>query len=187
MNTRESRRHDAFVALYVCDPKRNATRAAIGAGYSAKSAKQTGHFLLKNPKILKQIDRLLRKQEEKVEYSKERWLKELKLIGHSDISDFYEIEEGGAKVFKPFGKSPKDATRTIEVIDETRTITEDDNGRTVTTDRMRLKLWNKLGALEQLGKHFGYLKNDVNVKGSLDVNSRLSIEDFKKALQEASK
>jgi len=50
---------ERFVAFYIGDAKFNATKAAILAGYSAKSASRIGYDLKKTPSIRARVDELL--------------------------------------------------------------------------------------------------------------------------------
>lgn len=49
-------RQQAFISQYLADKTRNATKAAIAAGYSEKSASATAARLMRNPKIKAVID-----------------------------------------------------------------------------------------------------------------------------------
>lgn len=60
-------RQSRFVEQYLIDL--NATQAAVRAGYSAKTAEQLGHQLLKKPSVASAVAKGARRQAEKAEIS----------------------------------------------------------------------------------------------------------------------
>ncbi len=54
-----TKKEKAFIEAYVNDIKQNRTAAAIAAGYSEKSAKQTAYRLMQKPEIREAIDEIL--------------------------------------------------------------------------------------------------------------------------------
>jgi phage terminase small subunit len=76
-----------FAARYVVHF--NATRAAKEAGFSAKSAGNQGHLLLKNPKIRAMIDERLAE----VHMSADEALARLADIARGDVGEFFD-EDG---------------------------------------------------------------------------------------------
>jgi phage terminase small subunit len=149
-----------FVQEYLIDL--NATQAAIRAGYSKKTAYSQGQRLLKNVEVQKTIQRAQAARAERVEESKDDWLRELKLIGHSNISDLVDIDsDTGAIRAKGFKEMPKGASRAIESITEVRTIHESADGKQcVVNSRLTFKLHSKLDALDKIGKHLGFFEQD---------------------------
>lgn len=74
-----------FVAQYLVD--RNATQAAIRAGYSEATAKQQGSRLLTNADVKAEISRRSEKVSEKLELTAERVLQELEYLAFYDPAD----------------------------------------------------------------------------------------------------
>ena len=75
-NTRGlSHRQELFVAQYLIDG--NATRSAIAAGYSHKSAAQSGCELLKLPKIVAALEAAKTKRLDRLDITADRVLQEL--------------------------------------------------------------------------------------------------------------
>ena len=74
-----------FVLEYSKDPKCGKTEAARRAGYSAKRAQITGCELMKNPEVLREVDRLLKQRVEKTSVAK--------LTAESVIDDLNDIDE----------------------------------------------------------------------------------------------
>jgi len=64
-----------FALEYLSDPKRNATQAAIRAGYAPKNAKSTAYWLLKDPEIVKYLDRELTRHLRKMQVNEEMVIK----------------------------------------------------------------------------------------------------------------
>jgi hypothetical protein len=77
-------RQRIFVREYRID--RNATRSAIKAGYSKKSAHVTGCKLLKDPKVSAELLALTEKRLEKLELTGDMVVDELALLGFVQIA-----------------------------------------------------------------------------------------------------
>lgn len=70
---------EIFVDEYMKDF--NGTRAAISAGYSARSASSTASDLLRNPKVQKAIDYRKAQRSERLELSTDKIVEEMAQIG----------------------------------------------------------------------------------------------------------
>lgn len=79
MTTKLTKRQDAFVKAYLLNGG-NATKAAISAGYSEKTAAEMGHENLRKPQIKKAIEEHQKKQEKSFIWSKEKKLEMLQKI-----------------------------------------------------------------------------------------------------------
>ena len=93
MNARQQR----FVNAYLKDP--NATRAAVAAGYSKRTAGAYGHDLLKNPEVSTAIREKMEKIAEKQEISVE-WV----LNGLKDLALTAKMENVRATAYQSIGK-----------------------------------------------------------------------------------
>ena len=162
-------RRDQFPREYLVDF--NATKAAQRCGYSKKSAYAQGSRLLKNDEIQKTLRALQKTRADKHEETFDKWMTELVLIAHSDLKNYIDItEDTGAIRAKGFDAMPKDASRALESITENRTIHENANGeQSVINEKVTFKMHNKLGALEMIGKSFGWLKDKVEHSGELNI------------------
>lgn len=131
-----------FVDEYLIDL--NATQAAIRAGYSAKTAGQTGDENLKKPEIMEKIQAALQARQERTE-----------LTADEVINDLREVRDIalGRKAVRVSVKSKDDDGG---VIFEEHEITQID-----------LQSANK--SLELLGKHLSIFTEKVEVSGSVDV------------------
>lgn len=139
INAKQSR----FVDEYLIDL--NATQAAIRAGYSAKTAGAQGFVLLKNAEIAAEIARRQKKRAKRTEITQDRVLKELERIAFSDTR----------RVVKWSGIS-------VNVIDS-ETLSDDDAAAvsevSQTMHGIKIKLHDKIRALELIGKHLGTFKD----------------------------
>lgn len=143
-----------FVKEYLVD--KNATRAAIAAGYSKATAGAMGNENLKKPEIAAAITEGLKAQQDhavkraaKRGVTKERWLRELELIAFADMEDYASITKSGGVSFVSSQDRRPGRGRVIKKITETTT---QHGGST------SLELHPKLPALDLLGKHYGWVK-----------------------------
>jgi len=131
---------EAYCHEYVID--KNGSRAARRAGSKAKQTRRTAEYMMKNPLILRRIEQLMASQLAKTDITAELVLNELRAIATSDLAAFFA--EDGALL--PLHKIPAESRRTISSIEvEERQA----SGYPV----RKVRLWDKLRALELLGKH----------------------------------
>lgn len=140
-----------FVEEYPIDC--NATRAAIRAGYSKKTANEQAARLLANVSIRAAIDSGLAKRTEAVEVTVERVLKEIVRMAWVDIGEAYD--ENGS--LKPIHEIPEDVRRAIVAI-EVDEIWEwegsgEDRKRVQIGETKKVKFADKRGSNELLGKY----------------------------------
>lgn len=154
-----------FVEEYLIDL--NATQAAIRAGYSKKTAEQIGHQLIQKTLVAAAIAKAQEKRSEKLEITVDMLIRELWLIGHSDIKDYLTIDEGGSSIAKQFEDMPEGASRALEMIEENRTIKESADGSdsNIVNSKIRFKMHSKLGAIELISKLLGFMKDKVEHTG----------------------
>jgi phage terminase small subunit len=154
-----------FVEEYLVDL--NATQAAIRAGYASKNADVTGPRLLGNVGIASAVAHAQEKRSERLEITLDKWLRELAVIGFSDLANYIEIYEGGLIIAKEFAEMPENSSRALESIEENRTIKESSDGSdsNIINSKIRFKMYDKLGALEKIGKHLGFLKEKLEHSG----------------------
>jgi len=177
-------RQRLFVHEYLADL--NATQAASRAGYSRKTAPEQGARLLKNVKVAAVISRAQKKRAKRLEITADMWLRELWIIGHSDIKDYLTIDEGGSIIAKTFEEMPEEASRALEAIEENRTIKESSSGdeSNIINSKIKFKMHCKIPALDLIGKHLGFFKDPkLGIYGELNLNAKLSLSDFKKSMK----
>lgn len=140
-------RQEAFVAEYLLDL--NATQAAIRAGYSPKRADATGYENLRKPEIAAAIAAAQAERAERVEVTADQILRELLLIGLSDVRN-YEVDHDGR--LKLRDGAPDAAWRAVSSVKhKIRSFTTD--AGTETTREIEFRLWDKNVALEKIAKH----------------------------------
>jgi phage terminase small subunit len=142
-------KHGIFIREYLIDG--NGTRAAISAGYSAKTAHAAASRLLKNVKVRAEIDRLTDERAKKLDITADRVLRELALLGFSNMEDYIRISSGGT-AYVDLSKLTREQAAAIQeiTVDE---YTEGTNGDARDVRRTKFKLGDKRGSLHLLGKH----------------------------------
>ena len=96
-----------FVDEFMID--RNATEAAIRAGYSPKSAASIGSRLLKDVKILAEINKRSAEQSQRLQITSDRIMQEYERLALLDPLDLFN-PDGSMKALKDI---PEDARRAI--------------------------------------------------------------------------
>lgn len=164
----------------------NATRAYKRAGYSVKSdaaAATEGSKLLRNPKVQEEIDKLIKRREKRTEIKQDDVINELAAIAFQNISDYAKVIQKPAYI--------NDNGKRVKLLDE--------NGKPVMYETVELTLtdnltdkqkkaisyiktgkygieigtYNKVDALELLGRHLGMFKDKVEVSGLDEEKSKL--------------
>lgn len=139
---------------------RNATQAAIKAGYSERSARVTGARLLTYADISKYINKKLDETKKKLQLTEEKVLDEIRKLAFSDLKDYVN---GGNNILEIKGLSNEKTAAIQGIKIEERTI----KGQTIVNQE--IKLYNKLDALEKLAKHLGLYERDNRQKAAIKV------------------
>lgn len=152
-------KQERFCNEYLIDL--NATQAAIRAGYSESGAAVEGHRLLTNANIQDYISDLNKDRQESTGVSARMVIEELAKIAFSDIRDVLTVDNGLRDISKLDEKTAK-AISSIK-------ITEDKSMGEVIGETKEVKFWDKLRALDSLGKHFGIFERDNSQKKTDNV------------------
>lgn len=137
----------------------NATKAAISAGYSEKTARQIGYENLTKPyirvRLRDALDEVLGDKTEDVK----KIINELRMIAFSDIRDFVSWSEGSRKLVDPDTGKIHHAFRTIirapeEMGDKARALAELSETESALSSSRKVKMYDKLRAIELLGKFY---------------------------------
>lgn len=159
-----------FVKEYLVE--KNATKAAIRAGYSKKTAYSQGGRLLKKVEIQQMISACLQKTEQKLEITAERIMAELASIGFAKMADFAE--------FGPKGVILK-ASKKVD----TRAISEVMQTDTQFGTKIKLKLWDKVSALKELAdRTMGPAKSTELPPPALNIHFQIVAEGKKEKVVE---
>lgn len=156
----------------------NGKQAAIRAKYSERSAEVTASKLLSNAKVQEYVQKLRDKRSERLEITADRVLKELALIGFSDMKDYLDINEGGEVVLKTFKEMPDGASRVINKVKERKRIVSSGEGKgdeIVIDSQLEFGHHDKLKALELIGRNLGMFNDKLKLQGDKDEPLELGI------------
>lgn len=132
-----------FVEEYLVDL--NATQAAIRAGYSERRASEFGYSLLQKNTVQGAIEAAQRERSARTGVTADRVVQEIARVAFSSLRDVATWGPSGVQV-RPDDEITPEAAAAIAEISETNT-------------GVKVKLHNKVAALEQLARHVG-LYND---------------------------
>ena len=170
----------------------NATQAAIRAGYSERTAAAQAARLLTNVKVQEYIQKRKRDRVERTEITQDRVLQELAVIAFSNAADYAAVVEKQVMLTledgNQIGAVDDDGKplmyRTVEPV-LTQDLTENQKRALAVIkkgrDGFEVKPYDKIRALELLGKHIGMFTEKVEVSG--EVNNPfegLTTEELKK-------
>ena len=148
--------------LAFCDRflvSRNATRAAVEAGYSEKSASTIAVELMSQPHIAHVIDTRIRLASEQANIRATQVLQEIAAIAFCNVANYMTVRDDGTVSFD-LARLGRDQSKAIkEITVEEITIGQGENVRHVR--RTHLRLHDKLKALELLGRYLGILTNPL--------------------------
>jgi phage terminase small subunit len=154
-----------FIKYYLIDF--NATKAAIKAGYSKKTAKEVGCENLTKPNIKAEIEKHTSKVTKKLDLKLEDVIQEMKKTAFYDIDENVEINESGIVTLKQDAKLPPDFGNSIS-------FSKDGMSKSFRASAMA-----KLKALEMLGKYLG-MEDERNRRG----NSKTDWKDAAKKVSD---
>lgn len=162
----------------------NATQAAIRAGYSQKTATEQGARLLTNVKVQNYIEERKQDRVERTEITQDMVLKELAIIAFSNTADYANVVE---KIgYDKDGKEIK--YKTVEPVLTEELTNEQKKALAVIKEGkfgLEVKPYDKVRALELLGKHLGMFEDKIEVKGQLNnPMAGLTTEELKKLIND---
>lgn len=148
-----------FVAEYLVDL--NATQAARRAGYSESTARLAYRFL-KDPETARAIRMAKADRAGRLDLEADTVVLELARIAFADPGDFFEWGADGLHLVPSADLNDRQRAAIAEV------------SQTVTRDgpQVRIRLHDRLRALEYLGRHLGLL--DPHPKGDADLPAGLA-------------
>jgi phage terminase small subunit len=154
--------HQRFVNEYLVDL--NVARAAKAAGYVGGGKKhqvEAGCKLLKRPDVRAVISERQAAQAERADLTAVAVLDQLRALGMVDMRSFFNAS--GA--MKPPGEWTEDMGRAVSSFDVVKRNITSGDGKT--DDVLRVRLNDKVKALEMLAKHFGLLIDRVDHSGAV--------------------
>lgn len=145
---------------------RNGTEAAKRANYSPKTAYSQAERLLRNAEVQRRIAELEAQFQTKFEAQVERLVQELACVALADIAevvDWVSCPGGESSLtIRDAAELPKRVTSAVAEITQTQ-------------HGLRIKMHNKIAAIELLGRHLGLFKEReaTQVPSVSDVADRL--------------
>jgi phage terminase small subunit len=139
----------------------NATQAAIRAGYSVRSAGETGSKLRDDPEVLKLIEELQKERADRLDITTDRIEQELARVAFFDIKDVFSVE-GGLLDVHAMPANARRAVASVEVDELWGDAGDGKRGQIGHTKKVRTA--DKLRALELLGKRHGMFVDKVEMK-----------------------
>ena len=179
-----SPRQAKFCAEYLIDS--NGKQSAVRAGYAPKNAEVTASRLLTLPKVQRELAKHREVVQERcLEITTDRVKQELGRIGLIRVGDFYSDD---GKMLEPHAL-PEHAQAAVSSIKLTRVrvhrtmdgVTETEVNEAV----VELKTWDKVRALELLGKTYGMFADKTMVSADVSLLAvTRAIEADRKAARE---
>jgi phage terminase small subunit len=163
-----------FVSEYLIH--KNAARAARKAGYSVRCAKEAGYELLTKAHIEEAVQAGLAMIAHRCEVNAERVTRELAAVGFSSVANYEFDEEGQVQLVED---APSEAILAVANIRRRKKVTTLENGAMLTTYETEYRLYDKLKALELLGKKLRLWTDRVEVEGAQDQVYRILLQQLK--------
>lgn len=168
------RRHKLFAKAFMGKALKNATQAAILAGYTDRAARNAGHDLLTHPNVRRLLRLEAERSARKMDIGPEFVIAELGKIAKANMLDY--VDDTGKFVgMDVLSRDAGAAISEFTVDEERRTDGRSSAKRKRKTEtastitRTRFKLASKTTALELLGKHF-------NLLGLSDNGSQMAVK-----------
>ena len=159
-------KQEAFCRQYIIDL--NASKAAVRAGYSERTAGAIGSENLTKPEIQARITELREEAMKRAELTADMIIEELRSLGFWNIQDFLNQDNSITDLVD----LPRDTTRPIVGIKVKQSFIPQEDSEPIREVTTELKLVDKRGALVDLGKHLGIFKADNEQKGETIVVTR---------------
>ena len=137
---------------------RNHKESAIAAGYSIKIASVMGSKLMKNPKIRDAVNKINKKDERKMELTREGVLRELANALYRDIIG---LQDAAGFIVTDLRMVPKDLR---SVIDGLEVYQDFDREGNKTGQKIKYKIMSKTQAVDMAMKHLGAYAVDKQEK-----------------------
>jgi phage terminase small subunit len=165
----------------------NATQAAIRAGYSDKRASEQAYQLLQKTTVKAYIQERMEDRTKRTEITQDMVLRELAIIAFSNAANYASIVEKDAMVEVDGATVPLHDSdgnpvkyRTVEPV-LTADLTEEQKkalsvikkGR----DGFEIKPYDKVRALELLGKHLGMWTDKMELDADMELNINIDYGD----------
>ena len=145
-----------FIEEYLIDL--NATQAAIRAGYSPNTAQEQSSRLLSNVMVKNEIDKAMAQRSRRTGISQDRVLRELAKIAFVNPNDVINFSDATVKMTSEENLAAIASVKVKKIPGEYGDATE-----------REVKLYDKLRALDLLGRHLGMFKDKIEINGDMGV------------------
>jgi len=181
-----SAKRQAFVDAYLGEACRNAAKAyciAYGVEMS-HSVYTSASRLLRNVDIRKAIDAPMKVERTRIQAQLQDLVNEMMLIAAARPEDYMTIDaETGECRPKAFQDLPEGASAAIKKVREKRVIKECPDGETmILTDDWSYEFYDKMKAIETIGKHLGGFIDKREVDLKLDQAELINMEPAERKL-----
>lgn len=144
--------------------KFHATKAAIDAGYSTKSARSKASQLLMEKEVQEYLSELKGELREKHDIKVDELVKDFESIKDSNIADVFDVVDGQvvlAKRIKRLSDLPREITKNIKALKNT-------------TNGIAVEMYCRDAALRDLAKISGLLKEKTEVEHTGKINLEIN-------------
>jgi len=167
-------RQRRFVQEYLIDF--NASQSALRAGYTEKNHAIMGARQLQNPFVKEEIEKRMADIKQRNDLKQDEVVAEFKKIAFANITDFiniipveYEDKKGNKKIRYDF--ELKDLSQVApEKLSAILEIKRNKHGDLV------IKLHDKKGALDSLGRYLGMFSDNLSVNNKGDVAVKINVK-----------
>lgn len=170
LNNRQRR----FIDEYLIDL--NATQAAIRAGYSRKTASEQSFSLLRKPQIQHAIQLKQKELANQAGVTRQRIIAELAKVAFCDTRKLFN--DNGT--LKPLTEIDDDTAGALAMVESSEFSPGDGAGQALAITR-KIKLWDKLSALEKLIKHLGLNAEPKPESGAATENANEGFAELRAA------
>lgn len=146
-----SPKEKSFVKEYLID--KNSSRAARDAGYTVRSAHDTGSRLLRKAEVAKAVAQGLADLSSKAELKASDVLAEIRKLAFVDLSQAYAPD---GKLLHP-QQMPDDVRASLQSVETEELFVGRGKNKTTLGATRKIKLADKVRSLEMLAKHFKLL------------------------------
>lgn len=163
-------RQQRFCQEYIVDL--NGTQAAIRAGYKEKNAAVVASQNLNKLNIQDKIQELQIERSKRTEITADDVIKELAKLGFSNMMDYITTQPDGS-CFTDLSKLTRDQSAAIsEITTDEYVEGRGEDSRLI--KKIKLKLHDKVSALEKIGRHLGMFTDKLSV--DMTINSWDALE-----------
>jgi phage terminase small subunit len=159
-----SARHERFCREYIKD--RNGARAYMRAGFKTRNrdaAAVQASRLLRKPKVQERIAELEDDLAALTGITAYRIARELELVAFFDPHDVMTWGPHGMRLRESKEVEPRKRRAIAEISEKHQVIDVQDDGAPIAIVERKVKLHDKLGALNQLNKMLGYFKPEKTI------------------------